>query len=146
MKKAYFANSWTLVWIAGLILVFLAANAASAETIKVNTTELQQLIEEGVPVIDVRTPEEWRYTGVIPDSHLITFFDSRGNYDLNGWLAKLFEVVTPRKPVVIICEVGNRSHMISNFLSAGVGFERVFDATGGISAWNAHSMPIRRWP
>ncbi len=146
MRRACLENNPLAIFAIGLICALLLFGDASADAEKINSQQLRQLIEQGVPVIDVRLPEEWRATGVIPDSYLMTFFDHRGNYDLNGWLSQLFQIAKPSEPVVIICEVGNRSQVISHFLSEGVGFSEVYDATGGMSEWVSKSMPIRPWP
>ena len=48
--------------------------------------------EQNVPIIDIRRPDEWRSTGVISGSYLLTFFDAKGNYNLNQWLAELNDI------------------------------------------------------
>jgi len=132
--------------VAVLLIGLLGIGTATAEPISVNTEQLQQLIAKGVPVIDVRTPQEWRATGVIPESHLITFFDQRGNYDLHGWLDQLGNIANSDEPFVILCDVGNRSRLISTFLNSRLSFSQVYDATGGIRAWVASALPTKRWP
>ncbi len=111
-----------------------------------STDELLKLTEDNVSVVDVRTPEEWRKTGVIPNSHLLTFFDIRGNYNLNDWLSKFTAIAKPEDQVVIICAVGNRSQMISRFLSSKLGYQRVHNATQGIDHWIAQGNAVDRWP
>jgi len=39
--------------------------------------------------VDVREEFEWIKTGIIEGSHLITFFDSAGNYDVTKWMLRL---------------------------------------------------------
>ena len=60
-----------------------------AEVIDVDGAGLERLRADGVPVIDVRRADEWRETGVIEDSHLLTFYDKQGRYDLERWLPAL---------------------------------------------------------
>ncbi len=146
MRKACFENSVFILQAAGLVAAILIAGTAAAASLKIDTLELQKKIEAGVPVVDVRTSQEWRATGVIPGSHLLTFFDSRGNYDLSGWLSRFTEIAKPHEPVVIICEVGNRSEVISGFLSTRAGYHQVYDATRGMREWIALSMPTHKWP
>ena len=114
--------------------------------LQTSTQELVTMVEEGVTVVDVRTPDEWRATGVIPDSHLLTFFDSRGNYNVHDWLSKFTAIAKPDDSVVIICAVGNRSHVISSFLSSELGYEKVHNATQGIEAWISDGQSVERWP
>ncbi len=146
MKKACFESRLSTAWKVVLLLLFSTASPAFGNSLKATPAELQQLIEQGVPVIDVRTPEEWRATGVIPESHLMTFFDRNGNYDVYAWLSKLNEVATADKPLAIICDVGNRSKVISTFLADRLGYSQVYDAVGGIRAWTSLSQPTRKWP
>ena len=44
-----------------------------AEVTLVDLAALDRLRENGVPVVDIRTPEEWSRTGVIDGSHLLEF-------------------------------------------------------------------------
>ncbi len=129
-----------------LLLALLSLSAASASSNRIDAQQLRQLIADGVPVVDVRTPQEWRATGVIPDSHLMTFFDYRGNYDLESWLNEFIKIAKPHEPVVIICEIGNRSRLISHFLVSELAYSQVYDASGGIREWSALSLPIQDWP
>lgn len=147
MKSAFFVSNRNAIATVALLLgVLFGMGTARAESITIDAQQLQQLIAEGVPVVDVRTSEEWRATGVIPDSHLITFFDRRGNYDLPGWLTQLVEIANPQEPVVIICDIGNRSRMISSFLADKVGYSEIYDATGGIREWITLELPTENWP
>ena len=130
-----------------IVLLFMAGlNVGIAQMIETTTQELEALIEQEVPVIDVRTPGEWRTTGIIPGSHLLTFFDERGNYNVDDWLGKLTEIAQPDDQIVIICEVGNRSRMISNFLSSQLGYREVHNATQGMQQWRNQGLPVQQWP
>ena len=81
-------------------LLVVGSMPLHADVIHVDSAELQQLRTEGVPVIDVRRPEEWSKTGVIEGSHLLTFFDAKGRYDLGQWMPALAAIAeSDRKPV-----------------------------------------------
>ncbi len=146
MKRRCFDNKGAVIGTVAFLITFLIAAITQGATLKVGTHELRALLDQGVPVIDVRTPEEWRTTGVIPGSHLLTFFDRRGNYDLDDWLNKLTQITALNEPLVIICEVGNRSQVISNFLSTRLGYHRVYDAFRGMQEWVSLAMPVHPWP
>ncbi len=101
----------------------------------INNATLKEMIKEGVPVIDVRTPPEWSFLGVIPGSKRIMFFDERGEYNLNGFIKKLDELgIKESDKVVIICRSGNRSVHVSNMLTEK-GFENVYNVKKGIKGW-----------
>jgi len=86
---------------------------------------------KGIKIIDIRTPPEWRETGVVKGSYEIMFFDEKGAYDIQGFLKKLNKVVKKDEQFAIICRVGSRSGMVSEFLSENLGY-KVINLKGGI--------------
>jgi len=121
--------------ISALFACLLVSTPGHAEVTGVQGDQLQTLMDEGVAVIDVRRPDEWKSTGVLKNSHLLTFFDSQGRYDVEQWLADLAKIVDKDEPFVIICAVGGRTGTISKFLDGKLGMQGVHDATGGIRHW-----------
>jgi rhodanese-related sulfurtransferase len=113
----------------------LVGGSAGAVVIDIDNGELAKLMAAGVPLIDIRTPPEWQQTGIIPGSHMLTFFDERGQADPGTWLdkAKIFTKVSD--PVIVICRTGNRTKALSQFLSDQVGYVKVYNVKNGISAW-----------
>ena len=122
-----------------ILTVALLAGSAPihAEVTHVDNAALERLLESGVPVVDIRTPEEWDKTGIIEGSHLLTFFDAQGNYDARAWLSALSAIAAPDAPVAIICHSGGRSDLVSRFLDGQVGYQQVHDVHEGISHWIA---------
>lgn len=108
-----------------------------AEVTNVDVARLEQLREAGVPVIDIRTPEEWSHTGVVPGSHLVTFANAGGHYDIDGWASRLAAIAAPDKPVALICGIGRRSSIASRILDRQFGYEKVFNVVGGMERWVA---------
>ena len=106
-----------------------------AKVKNIDNTELKQLMAQGVPVIDVRRPEEWKQTGVVEGSHLLTFFDKKGRYDVNKWLAEFSSIAGPGDPFILICRTGNRTGTISRFLDAKLNYQQVHNVTKGITHW-----------
>ncbi|MGP1680613.1 MAG: rhodanese-like domain-containing protein [Burkholderiales bacterium] len=132
-----------LMWriLAGCCL-FLAAYGARAEVIDIDNAELAKLAAAGVPVIDIRTRPEWEQTGIVPGSHLLTFFDERGNADPAAWLGRAKAVSKPGDPLIVICRTGNRTKVVSQFLSQKAGYAKVYNVTHGIMAWAKEGRPI----
>ena len=125
-----------------LTIALLAGSAPlRAEVTHVDNADLERLLEVGVPVVDIRTPEEWEATGIIEGSHLLTFFDAEGNYDARAWLSALSAIAAPDAPVAIICHSGGRSNVVTRFLDSQVGYEKVHDVHRGISQWIAEERP-----
>ncbi|EXI80146.1 MAG: molybdopterin biosynthesis protein MoeB [Candidatus Accumulibacter sp. BA-94] len=102
-------------------LALLLAFTVRAEVVDIDTAELARLRAAGVPVIDIRTASEWRDSGVVEGSKLITYVDDRGRIDHPAWLAKVQEVATRNQPVIVICRSGNRTKAASQFLSEQAG-------------------------
>ena len=72
-----------------LIFPYLTVDTVKAEVIQVDNEALKQLLNAGVPLIDVRTASEWQQTGIIEGSHLLTFFDEKGQYDVGRMAGKI---------------------------------------------------------
>ena len=113
----------------------LAPQLAFADTEKVDTGILKALILEGVPIIDIRTPREWSETGIIEGSHLITFFNEKGEVNLGQWLFELDKVAEKQKPIILICRSGRRTEVVSKYLDKNFDFFKIYDATDGINGW-----------
>jgi len=121
--------------IALAIGLFVFSLVAAEPVQDISNGQLQQLIDAGVPLIDVRTAGEWQETGVIPGSRLMTFFDEEGKYDAPAWLQSLQPIARADQPVALICATGGRTKAISFFLSNQVGYSQVYNVSEGIFDW-----------
>jgi rhodanese-related sulfurtransferase len=119
---------------------------ARAEPVMVATPdEVRAMIDQGAKVVDIRRPEEWRESGVIEGSILLTAIDADGR--LVGDFPQALEAAVGRdEPVVVICRSGNRSAVIGRMMSESGGFSRVVDAGGGIRAWLGAGQPVAPCP
>lgn len=133
LSKLAFAKTLSR-YLCGLAVLFSAA-VANADVAMVHGDELQELLDQGVAIIDVRRQDEWLASGVVENSHLLTFFDEKGRYDIEDWLAKLHEIVDKDEPFILICEAGIRTGRISKFLDTKLGYTNVYDVAGGIRMW-----------
>lgn len=121
----------------------LSVSVVKAEVIHIDNVELQTLLEQGIPIIDVRTPPEWQQTGIVKDSHLMMFFNSKGQFNIPNWMAQLNTVVADKEsPFILICRSGNRTGQIAHFLSEKQGFKTVYNVEKGINAWLGAELPI----
>jgi rhodanese-related sulfurtransferase len=119
----------------------LAALAAHAEIINIDSAELARLAASGVPLVDIRTAGEWKSTGVIAGSTLLTYFDESGRADPPRWLEKLQTVARPDQAVILICRSGKRSKAASEFLAEQSGYKTVYNVSNGLNAWIGDSRP-----
>ena len=123
-------------YISSIILFsVIGVNSAFAEVKIADNEKIISLMKGGVPLIDVRTLEEWQKTGVIKDSKLLTFFDKNGNSNLEDWMHQLRKIVSKDDPVIILCRSGKRSGIVSNILSEKMNFSKVYNANSGIIGW-----------
>jgi rhodanese-related sulfurtransferase len=115
-----------------MVLVFFISLVYS-DFKSLDDSKVQESIKKGIPIIDIRTVDEWRKTGIIKGSHKITFFNSAGKYNIDEWMKKFSKVVKNKKQkFILICAHGNRSKTVANFLSKNLKYENVNDLTGGI--------------
>lgn len=68
-------------------------------------------------IVDIRTPMEWRQTGVVTGSHTIMFFDEMGNYDAEGFLKAIDELGGKDVEIGLICRTGSRTAQIASFMA-----------------------------
>ena len=109
---------------------------------QLSNQQLIQFIERGGGLVDIRRPEEWRQTGVIADSQLLTFFAQDGGSDLLRWQQQLSQLVPPEQPLALVCRSGYRTGVAAEaLLAAGVRAE-IYHLSDGILGWLAEKLPV----
>ncbi len=126
------------------VLLFLLFSLSLVAGVKdIDIDKLEKMKREGVPLIDIRTPSEWRETGIIEGSHTIMFFDRSGRYDLKSFLQSLSSLgIDKNRPFVLVCRSANRTKIVGNFLSDKMGYKYVYELEGGILNWKRHDKPL----
>lgn len=87
--------------------------------------------QKNIKIIDIRTPAEWKETGIVKGSYTLMFFDEMGNFYIPDFLRELDKIVKKDEPFALICRVGSRTGMVSEFLSDKLGY-KVINLKGGI--------------
>ena len=103
--------------------------------------QLKTLLERSVSIYDIRRAEEWRQTGVIESSRLLTFVDASGRV-LPDFLAHLSRAVDKDDPVILICRTGNRTSTLARHLAEEMGYTRVYNVRNGITQWIKDGRPV----
>jgi len=85
-------------------------------------------------LVDVRTMEEVSF-GIIEGAQHIDFYDPE--------LATKMKKLNKDKPLAIYCVTGGRSAQIGKVLK-NMGFQEVYDLTGGIRHWQEEGHPIKK--
>ena len=99
-----------------------------------NNDQLKTMLEQNVPIYDIRRAEEWRQTGVIENSHLLTFVDAGGRMKEN-FIASFTAAVGKDDPVILICRTGNRTSALARLLTKKLGYTKVYNVHNGITQW-----------
>ena len=118
-----------------LIINSFFASLAFSDVIEIENNELKSLLQKRIPLIDIRREDEWKSTGILENSILMTFFDKNGKANTNEWLKELNKIAKKNEPVILICRTGRRTGIISKFLSEKVGYRLIYDVTDGINDW-----------
>ena len=115
-----------------LSVLLLASNAQTNSAL--TATEFQKNISAGdIQLLDVRTPAEYN-NGHIKNSLQADWNDKK---EFN----RRIEFIDKNKPVYVYCLVGGRSGAAAKEMRA-MGYEHVYELTGGINAWKAASLPL----
>ena len=101
----------------------------------------QALLDSKIPIVDIRTPGEWKETGLLQGSIPIMLFDEKGKYDLNDFLQKLNSAVDTKKPFALICRTGSRTKILAAFLSQKMNYD-VVNIKSGIVYAKHLNLPI----
>ena len=125
-----------------LALLAFASLAARAEMINIDSAELARLSARGVALIDIRTAGEWKESGIIAGSRLITFYDEQGRSNPPQWLDQVKAVTKPGQPVVLVCRSGRRSDAAAKFLSSQPGYPTVYNVTRGLNGWAGEGRAV----
>lgn len=125
------------------LLALLLSGCAEPPYTNVDNAGLEQLIASGVPVIDIRRPDEWRQTGVVDGSHRLTFVDEAGRLR-PGFIETFTQQFSPDQPVVLICRTGNRTDVLARHLVERMGYTRVYNVRDGITEWIRRGHPVTR--
>lgn len=119
---------------------FPSVSAQQGNVTNVSNTELQDLMAKGVPLVDIRLPEEWQQTGVVEGSKQLTLFEKNGSV-APDFLTNLQKIVPTDKPVALICRSGNRTRAGTAML-AQAGYSQVYNVTNGINGWLKEGKPV----
>ncbi len=125
-----------------LLLGFGLGACAEPPYSNIDNTQLKEHVAQGVPVYDVRRPEEWRQTGVVEGSRKLTYVDAKGRPNPE-FLPRFTAEVGKNDPVVLICRTGSRTDTLARELAA-LGYTRVYNVRHGITRWTGEGNPVVR--
>ena len=137
-------NHQCLLRVCTVVLLVIGLSACSEPPYtNVDKARLQMMLEQKIPIYDVRRPEEWRQTGVIEGSELLTFVDASGRL-MPGFLGRLTADIGKHDPVILICRTGSRTATLARYLVEDMGYTQVFNVRHGITRWISDDRPVKR--
>lgn len=124
-------------------LTFSSLALAAVRNLTPEQLELEQ--SQGTAVIDIRTPTEWKQTGVIEGAHKIMFFDEKGRPLVNEFMKKFNQIVKDKnQPFILVCRSGSRTKMVTKFLDEKMGFSHAEHLTHGMNLWIKNNKPVSK--
>ena len=128
-----------------IILILLSScflvTSMSAQTLVINNDEINELMNNNVPIVDIRTSDEWNQTGIVPNSVLLTFFKKDGSHDFEAWYKKLGYLIDINRPFILICRSGRRTKLVSKMLN-NYSDMTIYNAEKGINSWLQSNLNI----
>ncbi|MDP2825908.1 MAG: rhodanese-like domain-containing protein [Sulfuritalea sp.] len=99
-----------------------------------------------ITLIDIRTPPEWKETGIARGARLVNMLHPQG---AQGFVDQLLgEVKGDRSaPIALICRTGNRTTQVQRYLQS-VGFTQVYNVNEGMAGsaagpgWLKRGLPV----
>jgi rhodanese-related sulfurtransferase len=125
------------------VLFFLAGCSEEILYFNIDNQQLKSMMDEGVTIIDIRRPEEWKQTGVVKGSQRLTSFDKGGRL-MPSFLPTFTNNISKDQPVILICRTGNRTQALSTHLSKELGYTNIFNVKNGITSWIREGLPVTR--
>lgn len=126
-----------------ILLTLTLAGCAEPPYNNISNDELKLLLAEGVPIYDIRRPDEWRQTGVVEGSQRPTFVDASGRL-LPDFLPRFTAAVGKNDPVILICRTGSRTAALAKHLAEDLGYTRIYNVQDGITHWMQGQNPVTR--
>lgn len=135
--------------LAALALLLALSGPVLAAGGKITAPEAYAELQAGkIVLIDVRSPAEWRQTGIPKGAKTVSIHDPDG---MPGFMRKVLTVMAGRRdrPVALICARGVRSSRASRYLRKN-GFAEVFDVSEGFlgrmsaPGWLKRGLPVER--
>jgi len=142
---------WIKQSLATLLLLYGIGTAMAEPRTILTAQEAFDMAQAGeVLLVDVRSPQEWRRTGIPKGAVAETIHRAGG---MRAFSMALFARIErdPNQPVALICATGGRSSYIQAALTKA-GFTAIADVSEGMEGngarpgWRKSGLPIDAWP
>ena len=129
-----------------LVFALLTAGAVHAAPDMAAPDAADAVAAGKLTLIDIRTPPEWKETGVAKGAKRVNMLHPQG---APGFVEQLLgEVKGDRSaPIALICRTGNRTTQVQRYLQS-VGFTQVYNVKEGMAGsgagpgWLKRGLPV----
>jgi rhodanese-related sulfurtransferase len=130
------------------VLALLLASSLATASGDLSAPDANAAVQAGkMTLIDIRTPGEWRDTGLAAGARQVNMMHPKG---AEGFVNQLLDQVKGDRnaPIALICRTGNRSTQVQNYLQS-VGFTQVFNVKEGMAGsaagpgWLKRGLPVK---
>ncbi len=130
-----------------LAILFFAWSGSSLANPDMTAPEAAAAVSAGkITLIDIRTPPEWKETGVAKGAQLLNMLHPQG---APGFTNALLDKVKGDKnaPIALICRTGNRTTQVQRYLQSQ-GFTQVYNVKEGMAGsgagpgWLKRGLPV----
>jgi rhodanese-related sulfurtransferase len=130
-----------------LVLTLLTTSAAHAAPDMAAPDAAAAAVAGKLTLIDIRTPAEWKETGVAKGAKQVNMLHPQG---AQGFVDQLLgEVKGDRNaPIALICRTGNRTTQVQRYLQSA-GFTQVYNVKEGMAGsaagpgWIKRGLPVQ---
>lgn len=130
------------------LLALLALGlSCAAHAADISAPDAQAALESGkLTLIDIRTPPEWRETGLAKGAKRLDMLHPGG---AQGFVTDLLKQVNGDRnaPIGLICRTGNRTTQVARYLEAQ-GFTQIYNIKEGMAGgatgpgWVKRGLPV----
>jgi len=134
-------NQFIRIFMSLTALCLISISAQAQEKIDV-ATAFEKAEAGEVLLLDIRTPREWKSTGVAPQATPLNMRSSSFGSELMSLIGSNRD-----QPIALICATGGRSGYLAEVM-AEAGFTAVFDVTEGMvgsdvgPGWIEAGLPV----
>lgn len=127
----------SIAWVALVVLIIYSYVGAALSPIKELSTHDATLLmnKEDAVILDIRAPKEFK------EGHILGSRQLKPEELKDGNFAKLEK--SKDKPIIVVCAMGSTAKKTATQLLKA-GFEKASVLKGGISAWQAASLPLSK--
>ena len=130
------------------LVACIAVPALAASGLELTPPDALAQVKAGTLIlVDIRTPPEWKQTGVAQGAALLDMQHPKG---APGFMDDLLKLTKGDRnaPVALICRTGNRSAQVQRYLE-DQGFTRIFNISEGMAGsaagpgWLRRGLPLQ---